>query len=1492
MGFNLQNKFLSSVSTMMLLVGLTVSCLPVQKKTQCAESEAFNATKRQCVPVIGASTSNTVFVGSKSPQNSYSVSINQSVPVTHTVAISDVYNYGFTVNWYVHAPGTTSTIPALPNSASFNFTPSLQVGAGQYIVEAILFDQTGTNQLDSASWNVTIEDIVAPTLISPSPAASAYSYLNTISSTVNHSIIISNPETKSGTYFMYLDGVQVTPTIGNGIIGSSTATPVSYSFIPNTLANGLHTLEIKVHDGLNAAAPVFDTYTWLINVMDPQYPVLLPIAAGETVPSLSETITIVDGIDFGTGGWMDNSGTVLTELCVRVDNADKAAPVGKDIDVKFAVNGFETTAIQQVTPNENKFCATTLNLNSAQPNFTLSNPDIAEARTITARTYVTGTGDLIEALSWNVVVRPKNIRPIISIDSANTSAVLGCSGTTINNTGCTLTQSVNNNIDSNDTNYSDTLDSTTISASDFAITLDYDPDIQAETDYEVIYQLRNVASGSWQDVDINGSGVSSSSYSYSDCNYSDTETQGSLSLPTKLMCRLRIDAFHNNGPLPSGAYELRAWIRDSVNGLGFGVSPKESNIVTWEINVIENQDVSSISIAAQDTDETINSNTYFLDQTATADVVYQESWISTSASSLVQTPAAIITPADSLAENSTVYLHVSVRDTQRDDFNISVAIDNGVIGGQSTLIPTTLVNRTDHKEYTTVVLSADIPEWVVTSATNLVNITVTVQDRPETYSGICTTCATASTNFQFNVANDNPTPVFADFSDVDLIAGEQQVIAGSPFSIPVTPSMYSDASLYDGANITWKWQVSTDGATSWTDIPNADSDNQTTPDLVWTPNLDITAGIVELRLCLGDDGTNNLSTVTAAHDCLIADGTPETYIKEWRNISVVPAQKDLARTAINPSSGTELAQWYDETSKFLYTTYTSGTSIFVEKSVFNATTNVFESVHSISFPTEDTEAGKTPVIATDLSIDGIEDTSIVIAYRVLESVTSSPQIRVRRIHTKALVNGTLADIQSTSRMAFNYCGMINSTDNSPHTTCDSNDLYDELAPNLIVDDANASFSSTSNGRMVIAVSGVVTNGVQLVLKTNAGDDITFVYNTGSGNDLVNNIVEYCSGGCSAAGTATQLAAAINTAIGDTEIDDISEEFYADDDGAGNVTIYGANEFDYYDNNMKITPYIGNIQVKSDGTWFVPYVDVSFSNQIGVTTGVSANVELGFVTAATPSTTLISSSGINNQEVHAKLVTGSLYLATKNTNANLDVYKLGDTAATLNSATSVQGVYSLGSYDFIENIRIDAGEVASSNNLVYVSSVNVGSSGTVRKLGLSIFQADLAQYKSNVDISALGFEQYVENIDQAQVIADPNNLGVSFVALTTTSLNSNPNKAYLIKTRYTDTALYSTNFDFHEFNYPQLNSTTTVQTTEGANISATAIPMTLTMGHTTAPLTTPVGAAAQDATLNPIFFAFHESATGNTIKTGLYNTDQTAVQTSSSVSGSYPAIIGN
>ncbi len=1455
----LKTTFLKSWMMTVLLSMTMLSCLPVQKKTQCGENEAFNATKRKCVPVIGASTSNTVFIGAKFPANSYSIPKSVTTGSTHTVAVSDVYNYGFTVDWYVHASGSTSTVPQRQDSVTFDFIPSI-FGPGTYVVEAILYDQDGVNQLDSTTWNVIVENLVAPVLTSTSPSATAFSYLNTITTTRTHSAVISSPDLEDGRYYIYLDGVLVAPDgfpSPTSVPFNSTTTLASYSFVPGDLTNGSHTLEIKIHDG-TTSDPLFDSYVWQINIIDPDYPVIQPIG-NSTVPKLTQTITVVDGVTFGAGGWSNPSGINLVTLsptnrglCVEFDNVDKLTPMGvADITVVMSVNGIDFEPNAQREGTTNVFCATTTNLNNAQTYFNLSNPDVAEARTITVKTYAVGTTNLIEALSWNVAVRPTNIRPVISIDGANTSSLLGCSATNaVTYTGCTLTQSVNNDRDSDNYDYTGPLDSAAIAASNFAINIDYDPDIQAETDYQVKFQVKPAGSGSWEDIDVLSVGLQTNSpasnYTYSDCTYSPTETSGTLPSSNKLICALRMDAFNNSGPLPSGAYILRAYITDANNGVGSG-TPKESNIVSWSINVLENQDTGSITIAPFITAGSSTPQNYFVNG--------QDQGATTLTQSFANSSSATTTAQAVGTEKFTITINSLVRDTQRDDFTISVSADNGLLGGQTALASTSLKERLDSREWVRVQTTVILPEWMVTGAASQArNFYITVQDRPESYTPVCTTCASDTEILTLTITNTNPPPSFTDpagAADVDLIGFK--AFAGQPFSVPFTTAGFLDTSIFDGNNVTWQWRISLDGGGTFDDIPNANSDNQVTPALTWTPNHDIAnAQDVQLQLCLGDDGFgNDVSTCTIS--------------KTWTNLTAYQATSKLARSEVNTSSGNEAANWFDSSTKSLYTTYTSGTTIYVEKQKFNDVTQEFENIHSIAFPTEDINASQTPVIAEGLSIDGTDGGALIISYKVTQAGTNSPQFRIRRIDL------------TNDKLNFNYCGFYTPTDNGSHTGCISSDKVGATAGLL-----GATISSGSPRQLAITFTGPASGVFELI--TNSGATVTFNY--GGPTVVGTDTVGFCDGGCgSTTATATALADAINNVDGITDADspeifDLAQEISATVAGS-TVTITGANEFDYYDESSATASYVGNVKIIDGTTWVLPIADGASSLKVKIGSGAGVNNVAGLNSTPLGSTLLLSGTGINNQELVQVELGASLYIGTVNNIGNMSLYKIDRTGYALQG--SLMNIFTLSNYDSIESLSIDGQSVG--GDKIIASAVSL-SSGGERDLAMAIINVTgaptLTSQLEKVSAGS-GLEHYVENLDRVKVVADTSISGSSFVALTTTiGATINPNSAYIVKVN---------NLNFQDYNYPKLNIN---DVSPGSAIAVSPIANLTAIGHLAAPVATNIlPAPAEDGVLNPLFFTFHEADTGNKVRSGYFHTDTTNITTdSTAVSGSFPGFIGN
>lgn len=1433
MGIQFSNALLKSLiaKTPKLLMTLCfclslASCLPVKKETQCSENEAFNASKRECVPTVGASTGNTVFIGSKSPANSYGIDQTNSTAKVHTIAVSDIYQYGYSIKWYVHESGSTSTTP-VSFTTSYNFFANTRT-PGNYIVEAIVFDATGANQLDSTSWSVNITDREKPKLTSTSPAANAFSYLNNIGATQTHSAAVNSPDLVSGNYFVFLDGAQVS----TGAFDNSTS--ISYGFTPSALTNGLHTLEFKLYEN-TTSDELYDSYTWIINIIDPEYPLMLPVD-GDTIPKLTETITVVNGVTFSDGGWSIPGQTNLSSvranygLCVNFDNADKNLPTGSDIVVKMDVNGieFETNAQQVAT---NIFCADASDINNAQANFNLSNPDVAESRTITVKSYEIGTSNLVEAQSWNVAIRPTNIRPVISI-STNTSSALGCTTTSnVAYTDCRLTQSVNGDRDSENgaiNDYSDAAegDSTTIAASNFEIQIDYDPDISAETHYEVFYQIKPNSGGSWEDIDITGTNTPTSQYTYSDCRYTAGETPG-----TKLRCSLRMDAFNNNGPLPSGDYTLRAFIRDAAEGSGTG-TPKESNIVSWGLIVSENQDTGSISIASAAAPSSQAFYVNGVDQDP--EVVYTTSWIGTASTPLSEV-------SGSLEEGQDYVLNVLVKDNQRDNFSISATITNSVLNGVSSLIPTQLITKTDSKEYTHVQLPFTLREWVVSGAASAsASIVVTVQDRPESYISACTTCASASLVFTPTVTNVNPAPIFADVGTVNL--SSIKAFSGQEFIIPLTIADFSDDSETDGDNITWKWQVDMNPPGSvefdgFEDIPNANSMDQTSPELRWTPPNNIADGtIVNFRICLGDDGFGNPSDCTNANT-----------VKQFTGVIAYNASKTITQS----STGADLATWFDTSTRTLYTTYTSGTTIFVEKQAFNTTTKIFENIHTISFETEDTEAANTAVIATDLSIDGNNGAALVIAYKVAEAGTGFLQYRVRRV-----------DI-SNGKFGFNYCGTYITAPNGNHTSCETNAAVSSV-------DTSLYSSITPGGTRSVDITidaGTANPGDQIVLNTSSGP-VTYEIKAGASDGTSIQIVDDADNET----LASNIVSAFNT-MGGLAATSAQAAYAATQEltmtSSGNiVTITGSPEFDYYDDSTNIAVYLGNIKIRNSGAnWAVPFASGNHSLQIAMAHGAGVNEVNGLNTSPVASMVLLTFTGTNNQEIsHVYDAAGpNHFIATKNGNGNFNIHRTDSNFA---NASSLTNIFDLSNHSYIEDISLSLGY----QNELYTSAVSVSSSGARNLAVAKLNKSDMSISGRTAAISNNSYLKYLENIDRARIIGDINNADTAFVALTTNTNSTEANSAFLIKLNT------ASGVDLVEYNYPKLNTNNIVS---GAAISTTPLATISKIGFVDIPKnsgdsTTDADTDTGDYEMISTLFSFHESDTGNKIRSTNVNTKETSI----------------
>lgn len=963
------NKIYLKSQILLLLVLIASSCLPVQKKTQCGDNEAFDGSKRKCVPVVGAASTGTVFITSRAPANSYTTTRVGSA-VTHKISVSDVYAYGFNVKWYLHYTGTTTTSTLVATGVSqYSFVPATLYGFygdGSYVVEAIVFDSTG-EQLDSTSWSVTMNPFATPTFNSPSPAGAAFTYASNIT-TSTHQIDVSNPDSNSGTYVWYVDGVSVL----TGALSGSTSETLTYNgFNPSLFSKGMHTIEVEMLDGASAT---YDSHVWTINIVDPDLPIVTSIYSYDDLMQTTPydlvatgTVYAIDGEVYQAGGFHNNNTPTdeIMDICVTVDDYDKDNDGNADVALRVSINGTPIGGDSDF--DDNVHCLS--EIPATLPTQTLTIPQSTINKTLTFSMVNTSNTAVIETFPINLVVRPHNIAPTISIKHASTNPATNCDTTQIyNTTGCEQTQSLDADYDGDFTDGLPNVDN----SNTYTINI-YDPD---ETDvgsgFDVYFELKPAA-GSYEQLDGTQTVTTSQAV---DC----VETTGVVS---EYECNLDFAAFNLNGKIAPGVYVLQAYVEDTT--LPYGGGTLTSNVVTWNITVSEYQSTG-------------------IYKTAITGIVGNDRDNDCSNVNGVQ-----------IQEGEYLNLQITIDDYDRDNIgSITLFLENQLAGlGTYSLlgtIPSPTITRTNPYDLSgTVEHCVLVPEWAVVGVERRdVGIQAVVTDSPDV-------TATATTSDIFSgtvtdVLNNNHLlfePYFADASNVDLSADGHVVYSGYEYHI--APPTISDDSTYGGTNLVWKWQVALANSGVWTDIPQANStDNPSSYDLYWTPDPGITASQVDLRICIGDDGYGNPADCTKA-------GLSKTY----EDLRIEPNSAVLTGHGTATSDNTEVASWYDETEKYLYVAFANGTQVYVEKIDYSDPTldSASRSKHVIRFEAENPNLGGTKV-PSNIRLVGEDGAYLFVVYTVPSGSPGYNELRINRIHL---------DLNGTEAFGFGYDGLYSGT---------------------------------------------------------------------------------------------------------------------------------------------------------------------------------------------------------------------------------------------------------------------------------------------------------------------------------------------------------------------------------------------------------------------------------------------------------------------------------
>lgn len=1445
------------------------ACLPVQKETQCGNNEAFNATQRKCVPVIGSASTNTVFVKTKTPVNSYTLTLGDN-PVQHSVSVSDVYNFGYSTVWNIRFTSSVSSIfnfssdGVANNVLTYSFLPPTEATpslAGSYVIECVILDQNGGTQLDSVSWTVQVGAQATPTITNRTPNIPSISVFSTSTSEA-FSADISNPDGQSGIYTWYVNDVAVT-TPATFIGGSTIPTSITVDPLNDGLGEGLHTVELVVTQ-FSDPSVIFDSYTWVLNVVDPA---LATISSAS--PGFDNTLIAINGVSYSSNGYYDSSFNSIfgTGICFTLDeaDADKDGDGNYDLDYSLLINGTNITG--QLPYDTQTKCVTT-----ALPALTLVSDQVGEARTVTLRTFKAGTSTVVEERQWAMTVIPKNSSPVISIRAnSEHSSCLGLVDEALSVTGCSVIQSADDDGDSSyNTASSDDVDNNftiVINVKDFesyAVTPSSDP--FGEDDMEVIFQIKKSTDASYQDLD--GTSILSLDNCYQGTSTAKTAGSGtpSAGYDTTYICDFGVNAFNpvTQEPLEAGSYDLKAFVRDS--GSIFAPSNiQESNQVTWSIEVTELQSQALIQAQA---------NTGTGSTTA--------SWVERADASC-NGLGTEVTETSSVDENDNIIVHTIVKDVERDNIQYSIRMENGVSGGDSFVVPLTDSSATysaGAQGYIDIESACfSIPEWVVKGSDNLTkDINVFIDINEYTDAGFA---SSDSETLVIEVNNDNPIPVFGDASDVALSPASGSLTAGSDiivysgYPFEVDPPSYSDASSVDGAIVSWQWQYcigactsnlnytagNTNPVGSWVSISNAnDVGSPGNENIIWTPNPRIAAGTnVNLRICLGDDGGN-------PSDCSAAATSPGSF-KVYQNIKAFPAQVRADGYSVR-----ELATWYDVTDDTLYQATTSGTQIRVAK--FQRTTTpgskVMEQIHEITFNSE--IPTKTSDVPTQLSMTGINNGtngSLFISYKVTDQSTGAPQLRVRRI-----------DI-SNDKLSFHYGGLYN------------NDTED-LVSNLPV--SATTFNVTGNAQLIVDFSGW---GGSLPVTTESFDIIT----TSDGSTA--ETVQYCNPSCAtvAAATASLTAAITGNA-------NLNQELFVVDTGS-TVEIYGPPRLDYADFGG-ISVNIGQIVInEGQERWYVPYAGTSSLNIY------YSGQALSDMTTTVPSNQPVAGAGTVNQEVaNAVDSAGNVIVASKGSSGNLDVYRVNGTSFALNGSAS--NVFTFTGSEEIYGISVGVGV----NDDIYIACINQNNVTGLEYLSAAFFDgANLAQNNSTTTFTTSNYLAQ-PGIEEVKIIGHPSEDGVAILGVTTnsdhreTSASADgsgiPRQAHLFRLFNGDTTNFTAPPTLGSY-----NSSTTNLTSPALNVEPVvdlnsnqlgSISMVPGFDYATSPYTDTIGhendsstPATEDSAEITVWFSFHESDTGapngTYIYHGQYNINAENISTDASSvddsqDGNFPSFVEN
>ena len=900
--------------SLLLLLGVLTSCLPQEKKTQCGENEAFNASQRRCVATQSDST-NSISIANVTPSNSYSISFSDALR-SHAVSISDPFNLGSTIRWNLTTPGGSTSQVA----SGTNFTLDHRVlPNGAYILEVQVLDAANVDILDSRSWTVNIIPQATPTISTTTStpfSTTISSSPTTIMTTASNTALLSNVN-----YQWFVNGA---PVAGESGVFSTAINTLNFNFNPTSSSTyfvgaGIYSVQLSLTE--NITGNVYSSSIWTISNNIPGFTSASlgsansGAATGNPTPTPASIITTLDQTALSAGGFKNdiNGNGALEDIDFCVQAVDVSGVDGNGVFVDFLENGvaIPNGVGLQLLVNNGSVCLG----DGLAAGYLMDIPANLpiESRTVTAVVYDGFSGASsnpnyngsteITRYVWTTRVRQLNTAPSITIDAVNTNFPGTClASSTSVMSDCTVTQDQDFNI------------AITVSDDDF------DPsDFTDEFQY---FRVQFFLDGTLLD--------GSHSLSSSDCFQNFSETSNS----SRYICTLRINSFDTGGEIdPTGiSHTLSAVVDDSQSPFIVAGSPL-SNTVSWLISTVLPDVDTGASISA-------------FDETTTGVPTSTESFVATQAASTIAINLNANSNTPQVNEGENIVFNISVNDIERDSHFITIfRCDDRTISCTSPqVVATQAVVSSDDSNPKRTAITVAVTEDSVTGAIQDTVFYRALVRKDNSLGAADLDSITVS----MLVGNTNPDPVFdvANFNPA-LNDAATSLIAYSGLPITIDPGAVADPSLLDGTNVSYQWMIAIDNDDDGLTLGGAGEayatlEGATSRQLVWTPGSQIDfilqqGTAITLKLCVGDNGWDNVNNVlktplnATADDCLNSTlDSGEWFVRSFSNMQLGSS------SATNASQG-EIAVWVDpsETASLVkYMAYVSeNRQIIVEKIV-------------------------------------------------------------------------------------------------------------------------------------------------------------------------------------------------------------------------------------------------------------------------------------------------------------------------------------------------------------------------------------------------------------------------------------------------------------------------------------------------------------------------------------------------------------------------------